>query len=593
MSNNANGEDSPSPFYRQYARISLYHYQCSRQSTSKEILDVFNKATQRQSKCDNAKQKCVVFMDEAGLPEEEKESLKVLHFLLEGHMSTKAQVGFIAITNHVLDAAKSNRCVMLLRQEPDTTEMMTMTRGVLFGLEAFSRVDQVEVDTQNFTTELFALSLCNAYEKLIHHINLCASFSTFFGLRDFIYLLKAIRLESEWTFGRMTLSIQALVSCIERNFNGVSRCDLHRIVCCFFKSVGIEVTSKLAMLLRHPMDVIADAVSTSKISTDVANRPRFKLIIDCTEDDSILRLLGTANIIDLKRKALFKLSHRPEQAEMEKLRLISGVKFAALQGNLAILSQIDSVQESFYDLFNQHFRVVSGRDGTPLLYANIAVGGISRRCLVKPDFECIVHVRQSKMTEMPAPFLNRFEKFSITIHDVLEYGLKSMGRELASGFERARLRTIELASLFGRDGIFGYVADHTIDSIFADMLPKGTTHLAGRSTDSEVTSLTFAVIKFVQETTSLIISTTDVQALLEIAGKTLDDNCCTILNQILDDQTSQPFEYALHELNTMDETFICQPLHRLLSILFQMIVTRSAMLRLVQLATPEAVFSRR
>ena len=73
-------------------------------------------------------------MDEAGLPEDAKESLKVLHFLLEGHMSEKAHVGFIAITNHILDAAKSNRCVMLLRQEPDAIEMMTMTRVVLFGV---------------------------------------------------------------------------------------------------------------------------------------------------------------------------------------------------------------------------------------------------------------------------------------------------------------------------------------------------------------------------------------------------------------------------------------------------------------------------
>jgi hypothetical protein len=47
-------------------------------------------------------------MDEAGLPEESKESLKVLHYYLERHMSIKAKVAFVAITNHALDAAKSN-----------------------------------------------------------------------------------------------------------------------------------------------------------------------------------------------------------------------------------------------------------------------------------------------------------------------------------------------------------------------------------------------------------------------------------------------------------------------------------------------------
>lgn len=132
VSDNANGDDSVREFFRRLARLSIFHYQCSKQSTSKEIASVFEKASQRQEKVDAAKHRCVVFMDEAGLPEEEKESLKVLHYLLEGHMSTKAKVGFVGISNHALDAAKSNRCVTLLRQEPDDEEMLSITTGVLF-----------------------------------------------------------------------------------------------------------------------------------------------------------------------------------------------------------------------------------------------------------------------------------------------------------------------------------------------------------------------------------------------------------------------------------------------------------------------------
>ena len=109
-------------------------------------------------------------MDEAGLPEEDKESLKVLHYLLEGHMSIKAHVGFVAITNHVLDAAKSNRCFMLLRQEPDANEMLTITRGVLFDLKGISRVKDVDIDGELLSNDTFALCLCNSYEKLLHRI---------------------------------------------------------------------------------------------------------------------------------------------------------------------------------------------------------------------------------------------------------------------------------------------------------------------------------------------------------------------------------------------------------------------------------------
>jgi hypothetical protein len=122
VADNSNGEDSSSPFYRRHARLSLFHYQCSKQSTSKELLAVFDKVTQRQKRIDPLRHPCFVLMDEVGLPEEEKESLKVLHYLLEGHMSAKAQVSFVGISNHVLDAAKSIRCIMLLREEPDQEE---------------------------------------------------------------------------------------------------------------------------------------------------------------------------------------------------------------------------------------------------------------------------------------------------------------------------------------------------------------------------------------------------------------------------------------------------------------------------------------
>mmetsp|Transcript_3342 Transcript_3342/g.10338 ORF Transcript_3342/g.10338 Transcript_3342/m.10338 type:complete len:89 (-) Transcript_3342:710-976(-) len=44
---------------------------------------------------------------EAGLPEEGRESLKVLHYYLEEHTSRSERVGFVAISNHMLDAAKS------------------------------------------------------------------------------------------------------------------------------------------------------------------------------------------------------------------------------------------------------------------------------------------------------------------------------------------------------------------------------------------------------------------------------------------------------------------------------------------------------
>lgn len=95
VTDNAKGEESPAPFFRDFPRLQPFHFQCSRSSNSLEIESVFSRANQRQKKVNRSKQQCLVFMDEAGLPEEEKESLKVLHYLLEGHMSASPDVGFV------------------------------------------------------------------------------------------------------------------------------------------------------------------------------------------------------------------------------------------------------------------------------------------------------------------------------------------------------------------------------------------------------------------------------------------------------------------------------------------------------------------
>ena len=155
VSDNAKGPESPSPFYRDYARLPIFHYQCTKASTSTEVASVFRKAIERQRKVDSTKQKCLVVLDEAGLTEEEKESLKVLHYFLEGHMSTKAEVGFVAITNHILDAAKTNRCAVLLREEPDLNELESIARGVLFDADLDGRCStrQIKCDGKFMTPE--------------------------------------------------------------------------------------------------------------------------------------------------------------------------------------------------------------------------------------------------------------------------------------------------------------------------------------------------------------------------------------------------------------------------------------------------------
>eukprot|EP01035_Chromulina_nebulosa_P018636 gene18636-24375_t len=131
ITSNARGLYSKTNFYKSISKMISFHYQCSRRSTSKQIEDVFERAIKRQFKANEEAEPtcCFVFMDEAGLPEEAKESLKVLHYYLENYLKVLAEVGFVAISNHVLDAAKTNRCILLTRNPPDSAELLQITEG--------------------------------------------------------------------------------------------------------------------------------------------------------------------------------------------------------------------------------------------------------------------------------------------------------------------------------------------------------------------------------------------------------------------------------------------------------------------------------
>jgi len=90
------------------------------------------------------------------------------------------------------------------------------------------------------------------------------------------------------------------------------------------------------------------------------------------------------------------------------------------------MSQTDDIHESFYDLFNQHFRRIDDPEDGPRYFANIAIGAHSKPSRVHQNFQCIVVVKESEIPITPAPFLNRFEKYSISHGNLLELVLNDL-----------------------------------------------------------------------------------------------------------------------------------------------------------------------
>ena len=106
---------------------------------------------------------------------------------------------------------------------------------------------------------------------------------------------------------------------------------------------------------------------------------------------------------------------------------IAAVRHSATEGHTVVMCQTDSIHESFYDLFNRRFHRIDANTG-PRYYANIAIGAHIKPCRVHPNFECVVVVKLSdlKQKNIPAPFLNRFEKYLLSHELILEAALGNL-----------------------------------------------------------------------------------------------------------------------------------------------------------------------
>ena len=226
---NLKGPESKTSLFRDieiFKGLDPHFYQCSRRTTSNEVQTVFSRAIHRQRIHTNNSLPiyCVVFLNGAGLPEESHESLKVLHYHLD-----KQEVSFVAITNHVLDAAKTNRAVSLFRPEVSNEDLKTLAKGCL--------TPNPEKPPAHLRQDLDTIvRFCPAYTRLMENPLL----NRFFGLRDFIHFINYLRRRRG-----EGITPQLVMEALERNFNGVywsNKHDIFQAVCeSFLKTVRINV----------------------------------------------------------------------------------------------------------------------------------------------------------------------------------------------------------------------------------------------------------------------------------------------------------------------------------------------------------------
>ena len=213
---NLRGQESKNKIFREtdiFCCLDPHFYQCSHHTTSNEVHTVFSRAITRQKNIGQFSLpiKCVVFMDEAGLPEHSHESLKILH-----HHLDNPEVSFVAISNTVLDASKTNRAITLFRDPTEISEDLEVlaTECLYESPGCLPHNLKIYFDT--------VVGLSTAYTETITKLKL----ARFFGLRDFIHFVQYIRhkcVQSPSADLELKEVGQFVTESLERNFSGSQR----------------------------------------------------------------------------------------------------------------------------------------------------------------------------------------------------------------------------------------------------------------------------------------------------------------------------------------------------------------------------------
>jgi len=100
---------------------------------------------------------------------------------------------------------------------------------------------------------------------------------------------------------------------------------------------------------------------------------------------------------------------------------MNAVKAAMAAGRTLVLLNFDDIYESLYDVLNRRFVTrVDPKTGRAQSCLRLAIGARSHLCPVAPSFKVVVIAEEEHaLANLDLPLLNRFEKMTFGVEDVL------------------------------------------------------------------------------------------------------------------------------------------------------------------------------
>ncbi|CAG8493234.1 1592_t:CDS:10 [Gigaspora margarita] len=441
VSQSLRGADSEDPYFRTLPQVYIIPHQGSSSSTSDGIIKVFNKAYKYQN--GSKEVITVVLLDEIGLAEKSPHNpLKVLHSKLEpNHPAELPEVSIIGISNWRLDNSKSSRALLVQRPEFKEKDLIDTAKRILG-----EKADSTKFD-----------ALANsylAYEK-------AQPIANFHGLRDYYSLVKSL--------GKEKLTPESIQMALSRNFGGIDQMDdlcqryFNEIINAFHgRPINKPIKYSVENLIRANLeDKNARHLMVIGKSNSIINILTYKLRQwnkELADKDSKFDMDS-----DLEPVVIYG-SQFPNDFDGDfQYSVLCRIMMCVEAGRPLILTDLDTIYGSLYDLWNQNYITV-GKEGNQTYYTRVALGAYSNPMVcVHKNFRCILVLDEKDVDISDPPLLNRFEKQKLSINDIMDDNMKRLVEELEKWSNQ--IGAIAESEFNEKDIFVGFDKEETLQSL--------------------------------------------------------------------------------------------------------------------------------
>ena len=383
------GASSKSLLFKNLPKIILNSYQGSIGSTLKGIKKVFKKARKaliRLKEEDRKNNISMIFFDEMRFAEQALNNpLSVIHSELEyGLNEGYKNIAFVGISNLALDASIMNRGMYLDIPEP-TEEELKQT-----ALEIGQTYDaKLSKDYTIFYKNL-GLTYYN-YKKYLKDFHNKDGKEDFHGNRDFYHLIKNAS-KNITNLGDRLIDSNALINIginsIERNFGGLQFKDLN-------KTTSLEIIKKIFCKIYPNCPIKAYYDVLDRITENILDIDSRYLLVISKSPVSIFLLPSIISKLNKDSKFYIGSQFKNDlQSEEYTLKILKEIELDMAQEKVIILKNLEFIYPSLYNLFNQNFTQINGRD-----YARVAYSQYLSFSFVHKKFRCIISVDDNRINK--------------------------------------------------------------------------------------------------------------------------------------------------------------------------------------------------